>query len=473
MENFAVTSSVRVQIYSSITKLVLKNISAFQKNAYGANYRRDGQLLIAGDEDAKVRVFDVNSKAILRLLKGHARPVHRAFFANDLHHAFSCSDDSTVKYWNITTERCMQTYKEHNDYVRAGAVNPISNEIFVSGGYDNQIKMFDTRSRDSVMHIKDVGAAIESLAFLPSGGLIVCAAGSDIKIFDAIAGGRQLNNISSHTKTVTCVKTSSDGRHIISGSLDRHVKVFNTTNFQAVHSIGYNSDVLSVDLAKDDGSLAVGTVDGILYLQRRDVKRADEKQESTRNYKKKRFHTEDLADEKVEKVRRDKLEKYDKLMRKFEYSEALNSVLTRYCMNKTPDVVVAVMHELLKRQGLETAFSHRTQDSIGKLLTFFNKYISQSRFTNKLIDIINVFMNVYEDIFHEQSPQVQKMFIQLHARIKTEEEQTLAFLKLQGELDIIMNAAAAADSRSYSKTVTNHEKLHPSDSAKKASLIKV
>lgn len=471
------TSSVRVQIYSSITKLVLKNISAFQKQAYGANYRRDGQLMIAGDDDAKVRIFDVNSKAVLRVLKGHSRPVHRAFFANDMHHAFSCSDDAAVKYWDVTTERSLQHFKGHSDYVRAGAVNPVSNEIFLSGGYDSQIKMYDTRSRESVMHIKDVGAAIESLVFLPSGGLIICASGSEIKVFDAIAGGRQLMNIAQHTKTVTCVKTSADGRHIISGSLDRHVKIFNTTNFQLVYSTAYNSDVLSVALARDDSSLAVGTVDGTLYLHRRDQIKSDEKQETSSDFKKKRFQTAEwTTDEFVERARREKLEKYDTLLRKFEYSQALNAVLTLYCMNKTPEVVVGVLHELLKRNGLETAFANRTQDSIGKLITFFIKYIGHGQFTNKLVDIINVFLNVYEDSIQEQSSQIQRMFIQLYMRMKTEEDQTMEFLKLQGELDIIMHAAAASDSRDnrYGQSAApNLDKLHPSENAHEASLIKV
>lgn len=473
-ENFAVTSSVRVQIYSSITRLVLKNIGAFQKQAFGGNFRSDGQLLVAGDEDAKVRVFDVNTKAILRVFTGHSAPVHRSFFTNDLHHVFSCSDDKTVKYWDITTEKFVQNYREHNDYVRAGAINPVSNEILLSGSYDGHIKMFDTRSKSSVMHIKNVGAAIESLVFLPSGGLFVCSCGSEIKVFDAIAGGRQLVNISQHTNTVTCVKSSSDGRYIVSGSLDRHVKIFSTTNFQAVHSLDYNSSVLSVALSKDDASLAVGTVDGILSLHHRDQKFAD-RQESISNFKKKRYQTIQWADEHVEKVYREKLDKHDKLLRKFEYSEALSSVLTRYCMNKKPETTVALMHELLKRQGLETAFANRTQDSIGKLITFFIKYISDARFTTKLIDIINVFLDVFEDSFHEQSSQVQRMFMQLHSRIKIEEELTMEFLKLQGELDIVMNAAAAtANAQSYSRSSSSTiDKLHPSKNAQKSSLIKI
>lgn len=63
---FAVTCSVRVQIYNPVTKLVTKNLSRFRENAYGATFRSDGKLLCAGGEEANVKLFDVSSKNLLR-----------------------------------------------------------------------------------------------------------------------------------------------------------------------------------------------------------------------------------------------------------------------------------------------------------------------------------------------------------------------------------------------------------------------
>lgn len=74
--NFAVTCSVRVQIYNPITKLVAKNLSRFQENAYGGTFRKDGRLLVAGDEESHVKLFDVSTKHILRSFRGHKGPVN-------------------------------------------------------------------------------------------------------------------------------------------------------------------------------------------------------------------------------------------------------------------------------------------------------------------------------------------------------------------------------------------------------------
>ena len=64
--HFVVTCSVRVQVYNPITKLVVKKFTQFRENAYGAVFRHDGRLICAGDNEGKVKLFDVSSKNLLR-----------------------------------------------------------------------------------------------------------------------------------------------------------------------------------------------------------------------------------------------------------------------------------------------------------------------------------------------------------------------------------------------------------------------
>lgn len=468
--NFAVTCSVRVQIYNPITKLVLKNLSTFQKQAFGASWRKDGQLLVAGDEDATVRVFDANSRTVLRVFKGHKAPVHRCFFTTDLHHVASFSDDKFVKIWDVATERTVNNFLYHTDYVRAGAVHPLSENIVISGGYDSAIKMYDIRTSKCVMSL-DHGSPLESLVFLPTGGIFVSAGGNDIKAWDAVAGGRQVANISQHTKTVTCLNVTADGRHLISGSLDRHVKFFNTTNYQMIHKLDYTNSVLSLGVSKDNRTLVVGQVDGTLAVHRREKKHDEKKTQIERRKRRKQRNFRE-ADEVVELFKRQREEKYDKLLRKFEYSQALDSVLTRNYVSNRPQVTVAVMQELLKRQALTIAFGNRTQDSIFKIVAFFNKYLSDNRFTRSIIDFINIFLDTYEKTFLSLTDQVQRLIIELARRAKVEEELTLSFLKLGGSLDMLI-AAATAVSEIQDVDAVPYAKLHPSENAQSATVIKV
>lgn len=171
---FAVTSSVRVQVYNPITKLVTTNLSRFKESAYGGSFRSDGKLLCAGGEEPSVRLFDVNTKSLLRLFNGHTAAVHRTFFTSDGIRIASFSDDKTVALWDIPSEKRLVTFAEHEDYIRAGAISPVSPDIFVSGGYDKIVHMYDTRTNTTVFKV-DHEAPVESLIFLPSGGIFLSA----------------------------------------------------------------------------------------------------------------------------------------------------------------------------------------------------------------------------------------------------------------------------------------------------------
>lgn len=130
---FAVTCSLRVQIYNPITKLVVKNISSFNENVYGGTFRKDGRLLLAGDETGTVRLFDTSSRNPLRIFRGHTAATHRVAFMADNVHIVSFSDDQSVKLWDVPSEKCVQTFNEHTDYIRAGCANPVTPNVFISG----------------------------------------------------------------------------------------------------------------------------------------------------------------------------------------------------------------------------------------------------------------------------------------------------------------------------------------------------
>lgn len=60
------------------------------------------------------------------------------------------------------------------DYVRAGAVCPSTPDVLLSGSYDRSVRMYDTRTNEQVLCV-DHGAPVESILFLPSGGIFLSA----------------------------------------------------------------------------------------------------------------------------------------------------------------------------------------------------------------------------------------------------------------------------------------------------------
>jgi U3 small nucleolar RNA-associated protein 15 len=73
--------------------------------------------------------------------------------------------------------------------------------------------------------------------------------GTEIRVWDAFAGGRLLAKLCQHHRTVTCLCLGSGNRRLLSGSLDRHVKIYDISSYQVVHTLDYPNAVLSLDVS--------------------------------------------------------------------------------------------------------------------------------------------------------------------------------------------------------------------------------
>ncbi|KAH1025821.1 hypothetical protein HUJ05_010472 [Dendroctonus ponderosae] len=448
--HFAVTCSVRVQIYNPITKLVTKNLSRFRENAYGAVFRSDGTLIVAGGEEKNIKIFDVSTKSMLRLFKGHSAPVHRVAFVNREPQIVSFSDDKSVKVWDIPTENTLHTFEGHNDYIRAGQVSPDVPNIVLSGSYDSIIKMWDTRTAKEVMTM-DHKSPVESLLFMPNGGMFLSSGGTDIKIWDVLAGGKLRGALAQHHKTVTCLKLGSGGKRLLSGSLDRHVKIYDVSTFKVVHTLDFPNAILSLGIAPDDSTVVAGLSDGVIAVQRRSEETTSEKRPKkvAFNYK---FH--DIlsnVDEIVPDLQNEKEAKYDYYFRKFEYAKALKAALMPYVVNKHPERTVAVLRELQKRKGLPKVLKYKDSNlpnwltTIKQLVRFFISHITDQRFTRFLVSIADEFIDIIADRVDALPSDIGLLLVQLYEVLNRENNLAMELAMVEGMMQTLLYAQVTAE----------------------------
>lgn len=351
----------------------------------------------------------------------------------------SFSDDKTVKIWDIPTEKTLTTYEGHTDYIRAGATCQALPDIILSGGYDNKIRMLDTRTENEGITV-DHGSPVESLLFLPAGGIFLSAGGTEIKIWDSIAGGRLLGNISQHHKTITCMTLASDNKRLLSGSLDRHVKIYDVSTFKTVHTLDFPNAILSLGVSKNDDTLVAGLVDGLVSINRRE-EQEEKDSKPTKKVASYQFISntyKPTIDTIVTEVKYDKESKVDRHLRKFEYSRALDSVLLPYIANKSPQITISLIQELIRRRALQKAFQNRDKKSLTQTLRFFIKNITDYRFTRILINAANIFLDIYEDSISLLPPEVAKLFIELSQILKQETDLINNLVALQGMLSMLL-----------------------------------
>ncbi|XP_062905300.1 U3 small nucleolar RNA-associated protein 15 homolog [Mobula hypostoma] len=442
--NYAVTASTRIHIYGRYSQEPIKTFSRFNDTAYCGTYRDDGKLLLAGCEDGIVRLFDVDGRAALRQYSGHTKAVQVAAFLSDKKRLMSGSDDYSVRLWDVPSAMELHTFAEHTDYVRCGCTSNLNTDLFVTGSYDHTVKVFDARMDKSVMTMEH-GQPVESVLLFPSGGLLVSAGGRSVKVWDLLKGGQLLASLRNHHKTVTCLCLNSSGQRLLSGSLDRHVKIYSTSTYKVVHTLNYAASILSLALAPEDEAIIVGMTNSVLSIQHRkqnvkkhqvvDVAKA-RKGPSYRYFIKGKDYMPKRDDFLVNRPMRQRLSKYDKLLKSFQVSLALDAVLKSHIRIKTPEVTVGVMQELKRRGTLQNALAGRNEKQLAVILDFLIRNVVKPRFTSILVNVAEIIIGVYSSVIGT-SPVIDKQFINLQQLVGKEIDYREGLLGVLGMMDTL------------------------------------
>ncbi|KAI0268268.1 WD40-repeat-containing domain protein [Gloeopeniophorella convolvens] len=472
---YAVTAATRVHIYAPRTQKIAKTVARFKDVARSGHIRADGKLLVAGDDSGLIQIFDVNSRAILRTLDAHKQPVHvTKFSALDHTQVLSCSDDTTVRLWDVPSQASITTFTAHTDYVRAGQVSPADPHLVLTGSYDGTVRLFDARTGACELRMgvpgstpagAGAGTPVEQVLMFPSGTAALSAAGSILRVWDLVAGGRCLRALSNHQKTVTALAFNTGASRLLTGGLDHMVKVYDAATYSVVHTMRYSAPVMCLALSPDETHLAVGMSDGTLSVRRRTPKASEGAPSSDpfsaaalragtfesflggtlpaigqpRVKDRTRAKPRGDADEfKVESKRKRRLREYDRLLKGFKYSAALDSALRKQV---PPATAFALIRELVYRDGLRTALAGRDDVLLEPILRLLLKYVADPRFGELVCEVSTLVLDMYTPVLG-QSPTIDALVLRLRRKVDAELQVQKDLAKVKGALDMLFAFAA-------------------------------
>ena len=470
---FTVTTGARVQIYSIRTRKLLRTITRFEDTARGTDVRPDGRIVVAGDDGGAVQVFDAASRSILKTWKEHKQPVWVTRFSPaDATSVFTGSDDRTVRLWDLPSEAPARTFAGHTDYVRSGGFMPgsmASSGLVVSGSYDRTVKLWDPRVEGRAAMTFKMGAPIESILPMPTGTTVLASAENKIAVLDIVAG-KPMHMIQSHQKTVTSLDLASKGERLVSGALDGHMKVFETSGWNVVSGSKYPSPILSLRVItagqnQEDKHIAVGMQSGLLSIKTRlsgqqkakDRERKKEMQallegtlgEHDRKVAKqkklrgsgweKRLRGRDFIGEDAEIVidgqdrkKRKREQPWEQDLRKARFSAALDQVLSTTDKTAQLTLLTALRHRAALREALEG----RDEVTLQPVLQWVNKHIAEPRLVTLSVEVAMTVLDLYSGNLG-QSAQIDKMVRRLHARVRDEVEMSQQAYQTKGMLDML------------------------------------
>lgn len=177
------------------------------------NFSQDGKLLVVGDGDGTIRIYDINLLVCVGTLQGHSGSVNYVDFINGSQYLLSVSSDKTIRLWNLKAETCVKTLTVDAEKIHSVHLSPDESSI-VFATSDNNIYMWsietDAYTKKFVGHTNK----IHSLDISPNGKYLVSASlDQTIKIWDIDS----MKNLKTFTEfeSAGSVSFSPDGEYIL------------------------------------------------------------------------------------------------------------------------------------------------------------------------------------------------------------------------------------------------------------------
>jgi WD40 repeat protein len=146
-------------------------------------YSPDGRWLAALDADFKtVLLLDARTHATTARFRGHEKLVYSAAFSADSRRLASCSQDFTVRLWQIGG--ACQVLRGHTDEVFAAAFHKDGTRL-ATAGRDRAIWLWDLERGEEVARLPGHTDYVWSLAFSPDGATLASGSGDHtVRLWD-------------------------------------------------------------------------------------------------------------------------------------------------------------------------------------------------------------------------------------------------------------------------------------------------
>jgi WD40 repeat protein len=235
--------------------LRVKDVSSFISSA---SDKRDKGVIFA--QQIHIRATDLGQKEIIQRSREYLQTNACNFF--------------NILWAKVRDKSALiRTLEDTHFVVESVAITPDGSKIVSGSTFDNAIKVWDLASGRIVNTLsvenplKGDFDSVGSVTITPDGTKIVAGStrGNTIFVWD-LNSGHLLNTLEGHADSVLSVAITPDGTKIVSGSSDNTIKVWDLNNGSTIFACKFDSLFSTIAISKYKQILAVGDLNGALYI---------------------------------------------------------------------------------------------------------------------------------------------------------------------------------------------------------------
>jgi WD40 repeat protein/serine/threonine protein kinase len=224
-----------------------------------------------------VRLLDVDSGKLLRVLEGLPGKARCVAFAPDGKHLAVGGADGMITLWDIQSGEKTATFEKHRMSILCLSFSADGKRLAAGGGDEGQptwsqmlkgeLRLWDVESRQLLGECPAVRSLLQDVSFNLQGTTIAAATlEGTVVLWDVnhLDGGRILRG---HTGSVAAVRWLPDGRFLASAGDDGLIRVWDIGREQGDRLYkGHNGAVTALAVSGDGSLLASGGRDGAIRL---------------------------------------------------------------------------------------------------------------------------------------------------------------------------------------------------------------
>jgi WD40 repeat protein len=245
------------------TGAIVSGFIAHSTAVLSANYSPDGKILASGSQNGEIKLWTLPEAKLLSLFKEHSSAVYSTNFSQDGKMLVSGSIDKTIKIWSVINKKLGDSLKSNINAINTVCFN-LDGTILAAGG--DKITLYKAPGGGKIKTLKG-RSTVNSLKFSPDGRFLISGSrDKTIKIWST-SDWRLIKTLTGHDDSVISIDISRNGKIIASGSRDKSIKLWSFTDGELLATLNGHTDyVFSVSFSPDNKLLASGSKDKTIKL---------------------------------------------------------------------------------------------------------------------------------------------------------------------------------------------------------------
>lgn len=250
-------------------------LQGHQDALFSAKFNHDGSIVASGGKDKLIFLWNTYGDCEnFMVMKGHKESVLEVAWNRDGTQLYTASADKTGAVWDIESGERIKQLRDHESFVNSVVAARRGDPYLLTGSDDCSAKLWDVRRRKAVQTYT-CDYQVLACAFSDDSSISFTAGIDNIVYAWDTRKNEILYKLEGHKDTITGLKLSPDGTHLLSNSMDGTLRTWDVRNYTPTGRVGsvyegvhhdFQQLMLRCSWSADGSKITAGSADRLVYV---------------------------------------------------------------------------------------------------------------------------------------------------------------------------------------------------------------